>query len=330
MKTFLFCLVLGLFNLNAAASSTSPSYIDEIKRQMREQGEDLDKKSGEGPSYIESIKRSDTTEVEDSRGYTERIRKAIQDDRVEGDDRSYTEVEKIKLEPKPEGGAIQAVLDGKSELSAKKKGDIHFHAGLRYGVAMAREITAARGYQGADFGAVYGSQYAPDFAFFYEYQPFHSEWFGSFGILGMLGLGYYRGLGQFSYSIPKPGGGTFSQSSSTAFTLYVLPVTVGVSYRFNLFRLLRQFIIVGPTAIAYYEARIDDASNKRAYSFSMMGTVGVSVLLDWMEKTGTFDLYSLHGVHHLYLNVDYSRWLPFPGDFSFAGSALTVGLSLEF
>lgn len=309
------------------------SYIQEIKDQMRQEGQVTEERSNGSDSYIDSLKKDQVVPVaEDPVGYSQQLKEQNARDEKQEEGPSYLERERLKLKPKEQGGAIAAVLEGKSEIAAKEPGDIHYAVGLRYGVSLTRMITAGPGVGLRDFNDIYGARYAPDFTLFYEYQPFHSEWFGNIGIVGMAGLGYYRGVGQYGISIPKPNGGTgdFSANSTTQFQFIAIPVTVALDYRFNLLRLIRPYILAGPTAVGFFETRSDSVSGNRGYSGSLLVSVGASIQLDGMDPQGSLDLYATHGIHNYYLTVDYSRLIPFYGDVQFGMSGFTVGFAFEY
>ena len=326
----------GILNQALAAQKPGQSYIDQLKQEMREDGKPTVDRvgTGENQDYIDSVKKEmDEANLREgpSTG-DEYIRNLRETDPKRDEIESsigFSEREKAKLEPKPEGGAIQAVLEGHSDIKEKKLGEIHHAAGLRYGVSLNKLITAP-GITVKDFNTVYGSNYAPDLSFFYEFQPFHSEWLGNFGIVAIAGLGYYRGLGQFSRTIEKPGGGTFPTSSKTQFQFISVPATLALDYRFNLIRILRPFIIMGPSFIGFAETRDDSKTGSLGFSTALMTSVGVSVLMDWMNPSGSWDLYSTFGIHHYYLTIEYNRYIALSGDVKFDVSGIMAGLAFEY
>lgn len=339
LRSLLFFSLPILLNSGGAYGAPLPhqgSYIEELKSQMREQGQPTDERldASSPQNYIDAVKKHDLPPVpEESTSYIEQLRmlNAADEKKEPEGTPSYLEREKAKLEPQPEGGAIDALLTGNSELTAKKRGNIHYAFGLRYGVSISRLISAPAGTQRQAFNDIYGSQYAPDLSLFYEFQPFHSEWFGNFGIVAMAGLGYFRGFGQYSFDVPKPGNaGNFDPKSSTKFQFFAIPLTVALDYRFNLFRVLRPYILVGPTLVGYFETRDDSVRGNRGNSRSLLVSTGVSILLDWMDTSASWDLYTIHGIHHYYLTVDYSRLFPIGGDVDYGMSGVTLGFTFEY
>lgn len=312
-----------------AETTLSTPYIDQLKREM---GADA---APPTESYTESLKRkmeSERGQPESSRGYSEYLKntdplKKTTDTPVP----SYSETEKGKLAPEERGSAIQAVYDGRSDLSAKiDRTGIHRAFGFRYGASLSRDFTANSDYLARNFNDTYGRTYAPDLSFFYEFQPFHSEWFGNFGIVGMWGFSFFQGKGQFAYAVPNPSGGTFSSESNTKFKFIIMPFTVGLNYRFNLLRYVRPYIFVGPSSIVYVETRDDVKRGNRGHSEALLVSVGASFLLDWINSSSSTDLYTTHGIKHYYINLEYIRVIPVVGEVSLGMSGLVAGLTFEY
>lgn len=317
-------VILFAFTLSAPvfADEKNPQpYIDYLKKEIEPEHEG-------NSTFLEMQKRRIEEESPTDKtpgSFTEKLRAS--DPLRENNSEAYTEKEKLKLEPKEEKSAIEAVMEGHSELNAKKTGNIHHAFGLRYGLGLSRDVSASGG---GPFKDIYGNTYAPDLSLFYEFQPFHSEWFGNIGFMGMGGVGYYHGLGQFASTIRSPSGGTFPSTSNVKFQFFTLPVTVAVNYRFNLFRVLRPFIYVGPTVIGYVEKRNDGGETRRGYSKGLLVSTGVSVLLDWMSPGDAWDLYASHGVHHYYFTLEYSRLSTLAGDVNVAINGIVAGIAFEY
>ena len=110
------------------------------------------------------------------------------------------------------------------------------------------------------------------------------------------GMSYFHGLGVFAQplEIPQPGGTSsgklFSNQSNTKYQFFAAPVTVGLDYRFNLFRFLRPYIIAGPTVVGYVEMRNDATPGSHGHSEGFLVAAGASLLLDWMSSEGSWDL----------------------------------------
>jgi len=304
--------------------------------------------------FIDQLKRENATEQNgsqnfDSRSYTEELKKTLppepdstpgsysdllrRTDPNQGKDPSegYTERQRLLLEPAEEGGAIQAVKAGKSELKAERKGEIHHAIGFKYGDGglLNRSFSGSPGVTTRSFNSVYGSSYSPDITLFYEYQPFHSEWFGNFGIVAMGSISWQNGAGAFGSSLSRPGGGTFPQTAATNFRFFQAPLTLGVNYRFNLFRILRPHILAGPTVILYEEDRDDGQPSIKGFSRGIMASVGASLLLDWISRGNSWDLYYDNGVKHFYLTADYIQLRTILSDLDLSMSGFRVGLTFE-
>ncbi|HLD98868.1 MAG TPA: hypothetical protein VJB59_01340 [Bdellovibrionota bacterium] len=295
------------------AETSTESYTEKVQKQLREK-EGTPAKT----QYIDELKRGLPEQEASPSG-------------------SYLENEKAKLAPKPQGGAIQAVREGKSDLQARREGPIHHAAGFRLGASQTRNTTAVAGAGEKPYSDVYGAGWTPDLAFFYEYQPFHSEWFGNIGIYLSGGISYASGMGNFQYTLKnfaateKAGRLVeFPSKSRTKFQFFSIPLIAALDYRFNLFRILRPFVIVGPTVIGYVETRNDAAQGFRGDSRGLFMSGGVSLLLDWVSATSTWDLYAAHGFKHYYLTAEYSKLSTFSGDVDFAVSGFSLGLTFEY
>ena len=297
--------------LNTGETGSSDSYTQKLLKKM-------DEESGKSPPAEES--------------YSESIRKNELSPKVSSPS-NYSEQEKLKIPPKEEGGAIQALHEGRSELKGEKSGFIRNAIGFRYsdGGLMSRNFSAAG--QNRPYSDVYGSSYSPDLSVFYEYQPFHSELYGNIGFFGMGGMGYGSGTGAFARSLKKPGGAatdTFPLESKTQFQFYTIPVAVGLSYRFNLMRILRPYIWLGPAMMGYIENRSDDQKGTRGFSRGFVVSSGVALMLDWILPGTSWDLYSELGVKHYYLTFDYTRFVSVGSDVLLSSSGFYAGFMYEF
>ncbi len=303
-----------LFFAAAAGTSVSP-YIDSIREQMPR------KESSPG-SYTEEENKK-LKAAENAEGYSEQIRKQLppKDTSSQG----YTDSQKRAIPQKPEGGAIQAVNEGRSELKMKRTGEIKNAFGFRVGAGLDFDITADPGYQGRTFDDVYGAKYAPDFAFTYEFQPFRSEILGNIGIVTNVGLGFHRGKGTFETTLTG-----FGNESRTNFFFWTIPVTIGANYRFNLFRILRPYVFVGPSLIGFVESRDDDRPSKTGYSTALNTSFGVALLLDWISQDSAWNYYQDFGVKHYYLTVEYQKLTPITGIVNVASSGIYAGFLFEF
>lgn len=325
------CRAAASTPVHAEDKPLSP-HIDRIRDELKEQ----DSKS-EKPVVQESFIESERKKLEakdaeagktpaESTSYTEQLRKELD---AANPPPSYTEQERTKLEPKEQGGAIQAVQEGRSELKGKRVGSIHHAAGLRVG-GFKRELSTTPELGTGNFAQIYEDSNHPEFTLFYEYQPWHSEWFGSLGIVASLGMAYFKGIGVFGLDLQKPDGTFFERKSHVSTQLFALPLTIGLNYRFNLLRIFRPFVMAGPTLVGFYEIRSDDQNSHYSDARGIYVSAGTSILLDWISKAASWEMYAQNGIHHIYLTVEYTRISSFSSPVSYATSGVSGGLAFEF
>ncbi len=298
------------------APSAAPSepgvepYIESLRKKIKSSGSATGSEKGSPePSYLEELKASNPERFKSS---------------GEG---SYTEWEKLKLEPKTDGGAIRSVAEGESELRPKKVGEISGAFGLRVGVNQGRTITSENAVRPYD--EIYSPGLAPDLSFFYEYQPFHSEWLGNVGLFGSLGVSFQKGSGIFEFEPSNPGGGTYGSVSSVKFQFITVPATLGLTYRFNLFRVLRPFVMAGPTLVGFSETRSDNKDAIWGNSRGMTVGGGVAFNLDWLSRDSSWSLYETFGVMQYFLTLDFLRFSTLSGPVNFTNSTTSLGLTFE-
>lgn len=313
-------------------------------------------------SIREELKQQDSQKQQDSESYTEKLKKQIQKrdeekkretgepadkpyiDQLREEDPSlqkkpvndYIDKKKATIPPEKQGGAIDAFNRGQSELHAKQTGEITGAFGFKLGAASNNNISAGDS-QARNFSDVY-SGWAPQFQLYYEWQPWHSEFWGNVGLVGSIGVSYFNGFGKFKFAVPKgcqaPGpctpGSFFPEDSETRFSFWEAPVWVGLDYRFNLFKYVRPFVMAGPMALVWFESRDDDQPGFRGVSKSFYASGGVSILLDWISPSQAWDLYMEHGIHHYYLTLDYSKITTFASTVNFDVSTFNIGLAFEF
>lgn len=314
-----------------ADDSVQP-YIDQLKQGMKP-----DTSSPGSESYTEKLKKrlspSDAS-GDSSEGYTERLKQANPLMLQGTPGSSYTDEEKKKLAPKQEGGAIDAVRSGNSDLQLKKPGSIHNAFGLRVGLGLSRTVTAASGVgTGVNFNTMYGANWAPDVSLYGEHQFFHSEILGSLGVFGMTTVGFFSGSGQFEDtalrsavdgSLIPPG------STNVSFRFYEVPLVAGLDYRFNLMKYLRPYVMGGPTVIGFSETRSDAGQSHSGISKGAWGGVGLAVLMDWVSPSNDWDRYDEYGIKHAYLTVEYSYLYTLPSSpVTFNISGVYAGFMFE-
>jgi hypothetical protein len=332
-------IALGMSVVLVYADDRSQPYIDHLLKTM-----DSDNPPGQysgnlknGTPFIDSVNsklnKEDTDQKESS--YIEELRMTDPNPEKNKEHENYSGNIKSNLEPKDQTGAIQAYHEGRSELEFMRPGNIHNAIGFRYSVSgPARAIEEGNSAVSAgSFNNVYSAGiYAPEFSVFYEFQPFHSEWFGNFGLVASIGVNYFYGVGKFGLQLTKPGGvGLFSSQSLTQFQFLYIPVMVGVNYRFNLLRILRPYVMVAPTLIGMFESRNDNGPFHYGRAQGVTASLGVSILLDWWSRSTSWDLYEDYSVKHFYLTLD-GTWLePIDGRYiSIRSKGFTAGMTYEF
>jgi hypothetical protein len=319
--------VIAVALLLAAADGVSNQpYID----QLREGLEDRGVAPAPRDSYIDSVKKK--LEPAPDRTYIDELKESDPSVYEKKPEESHIEGIRRGLEPRKEESTIEAVKAGRSsQLRARKEGGINHAAGLQFGVSATREIVAAAGAGLASFDSLYGDKYAPELRAFYEFQPFHSEWFGNVGVVLTAGAAAFRGSGNFQFNLTNNRTGQpFGTESQTTFRFVYVPVSAGLNYRFNLFRILRPYVQGAPTLIGYSELRSDEKSGNQGISRGIQFGGGVNLLLDWMMPGASWDLYADFGVKHYYLTFDFTRLATFGGDVDFTASGFSAGLTYEF
>ncbi|MCM2322200.1 MAG: hypothetical protein NDJ90_02955 [Oligoflexia bacterium] len=315
-------LLAGTCAFAEPATSVQP-YIDSIRGTLKEKTESR-------PSLEEERERLRRERPLEEGSFIEKVKqKNPEKFATPAEPAGFIEERKGKMESKPQGGAIQALHEGRSELKARFAGDIHNAAGFRVGATLNREVSGATS---KNFEDMYGSGFAPDVALFYEYQPFRSEWLGNIGLYGSVGASYFKGSGAFQFPVKKAWApaDNFGSESKTRFQFFVVPVSVGLDYRFNLFHFIRPFVIAAPTAVGYFETRNDTVEGHQGYSKGLYLAGGASLLLDWFSRSATWDQYATNGVRHSYLTIEYSRLETLSGDLDFSVSGLSAGFTFEY
>lgn len=243
----------------------------------------------------------------------------------------FLQKEKERLGTKATGGAIDAVLTGNSELHPVIRGEPHFAFGLRYGVLVNRQTSGAGSTQVRDFNDVYGSTYAPDLSLLWEYKLFRNEWLGSLGVLGTAGVSIFKGKGKLGATIQKPdGSGVFPSLTETQFQLIVLPVTLGLDYRFSAFKYLQPYVMAGGNITGLVETRNDGVKSNRGYSWGYYYSLGAAIWLNWMVPGDSFDLYLVHGVHQFYLTFEYGQLACVGGLINYTSSGFWGGMTFDY
>lgn len=314
--------------------SVSP-YIDSLKAKMSEQ--DLQKepvRTSENPEpYIQSLKQKMPAQElgTGTEPYIDSLKAKNPEKYAAPPSASYTEEKQAVLgADKNSGGAIQAVADNHSELQLKRPGSINAAFGFKIGTAVNRDFTGSSQYVSQSFQSIYGSGWAPALTLFVAYMPFYSRAYGSLGITGSIGGGFFKGNGVYKVPLYKTSGAAFPSQSITRLTFIDVPVSLGVKYQINWGKYFVPFVEVAPTVIGMAENRNDGIGSKKALSKGVTTSAGFGILLDWITRSNTWNVYQDFNVKHYYLTAEYSKLTTFssPIDVSFSG--VDVGVTFEF
>ncbi len=327
-------------------------YIDELKKDLAEEGENSSQKSIDEPaSYTEKIrvelKKKEIEENGESTGgseknaggekpsYTDEIKADLKEaDSKNEEARSfegYTAREKARLAP-TETKSVLNKSEVEKEYEVKKQGEVTRSMSLHVSASSQRSFKTTGGTAGADFGSCYTSKWYPEINLLSEIQLAHSDTIGSIGGLLSTGMSYYSGKGQFAVAINKPNGSTekFSTNSNISLSLMTVPVLVGAEVRVNLLRIIQPFVFGSAGPIVYVETRSDAQKSQRGYAFVAQYGGGLNLNLDVLMPKTSFDLYGSFGVKHYFLSFQYLAQQNLSGNVAFNTSNLEAGLTYEF
>lgn len=336
------------------SSSTSGSltpWIDRQQEKLTKEKEGSEASKIEGPNagvsatpFIDRVSRQNAGRPGESSEANS------QSDGTPYLDRRRSELERVATEAKNDDSvestlgsesAIQAVADGKSELRLRRPGHIKHAVSVALGATANRGLTLSdSGATGPGFTDIYESGWVADFNLHYEWQIFHHPLAGSFGIFGAGGISSFSGKGAFTRTLykpnPSPTVATLSTSSpygarsSTAFTLLVIPMNIGINYRMNLLRYVQPFAMIGGSGVGMIEIRGDSNPNRWLPTFGLYYSGGVNLLLDWMSQGMSWELYDVFRVKHTYLTGQFSGIQTFTGDIRVSSQVVYLGLTFEY
>lgn len=146
-----------------------------------------------------------------------------------------------------------------------------------------------------------------------------------------VGGGFYfaQGNGRFVNLNPDPDG------PSEAFSLFIFPMNVGLTYRFQYYdyQWLVPYVEGGGDIFAFAETRDDDYNPSLGAAFGAApaahGSVGLSVLLG-RNASSFLDLDREYGINTIYLTAEFRRYVALSSKFDFTGNAITGGISAEY
>ena len=304
----------------------SSGQTGEARSQAEGYSEYQKSKLGKKPTqgYSDYLKQkaqnaNETQPQESSEGYTQKLKNELTSDDAGARANEST------------GGAIQALKEGRSELKLERPGKIKANFSFKLGAKLSRDLQN-RGGSSANFQNIYGNGWFPDLAFTYEVFPFYDEIFGNLAVWGGLGAQFERGKGQFVTALSvegKTNGKSFGTTSATEFRFYGIPVLLGLKYRMNLLKYLRPFAAGGPAAIGMLEYRNDEKPSHRAVAFGYHASVGVSLLMDWIGRSQSWELYDNYGAKHYYFTFEYQRVSSTTGTLKYLVDGLYGGFSMD-
>ncbi|MBN22422.1 MAG: hypothetical protein CL678_14155 [Bdellovibrionaceae bacterium] len=299
------------------------SYIDFLKKTMPQQ------KASEEGSYTENIKQK-LPPPDNRSDYIEFLKSTDPKKKTDSEkSHEYTKKIRKKLKPKEELGAIEAVRLGKSELELVRSTDIRFAFSLELGATATRLFTAGTK-QANNFQTIYGSSWVPDVQFGFEWKFFHSETWGSLGLMNHLGFVAYKGTGLFGVAINHGvSGSAVGNESETTFRFVGVPISTGLIYRMNVLHYVRPYIEGAGLFFGGRESRDDGGENLVIYGWGYTVGGGVNILLDPLSRKATWALYNESGVKHLYLTVNYYRIQSLGGTFQATSDAVYSGFTFE-
>jgi hypothetical protein len=290
----LFFIVATLFAAIPKALAADQPYIDSL---ISELPKDPNAATPENPDpYIQSIKRK-IGKGDDPTGYTETMKK-----RIAPSDGSEGYAERIqKTLPKSEGSAIEDYRKGKKLHANKGSLDTRNAFGFNLIAGATRTYTAGAN-QDVAYETVYGNGWVPDFTLHYEWRPFTSSFLKKFGLYSSAGASFTKANGIFNFT----DNGAFDSHSRTEFKFIVLPVNVGLIYRFSLFDFMWPYFGAGPSAIGFVETRNDKQKGHHGYDLGYWFLGGVAFGLDWMSPSASWNQYETATIKHSYFTIDYS------------------------
>lgn len=324
---FLWPLTAFASVINAFADELGQSpYIDRLKAKMKDDPKAQENGSSKDYSKIEKEKLDKEQKVISSDGYTERLRSKLEPEKKEDQPGTYIDQQKKKL-PQEDEDARPSVIDTVKANTYKvpdpfERAKITQGASFKVGVATGATV----GVNGstAAFERVYGTGWQPEVIFHYEKQPFHHERLGSLGLTFDFGFAQAGGYGTLAF--PYAG----STVSRTSFNFIQVPILGGVNYRLNAMHILRPYISLAAGAMGYTEIRTDSRPDYRGFSLIATGAVGVSILLDFLDRKTMIEAYNSFGIQHVFLFAEFLSMRTLQGPVTFERGGIYSGFLFEF
>ncbi len=324
----LFCILA----LSAQAQTPESSEGYTAREKQRLQSQPASEEGGSSEGYSRRMKeslQSKENQPPSTEGYTQGIKSKLEAEKESPE--GYSQRLKEKLGADVPGSTIANVKAGKVDLEPLNRGTPYRSFGFRLGAAVSNRIQAS-GDSGTRLGFkdMYGTKWFPDFRVNVEWYPFNSEYLGNLAFGLGAGLVIVKGFGQFEYAVSNNSRTSdFSQTSETEFRFAYIPIEAIAKYRFNLFRVLRPFALLGAMVIPFEESRSDGKDSQVGYSTAIVYGAGLSLWLDWISSRDSFNLYRSSGVKSYYLNVEYRLQAALSGPLNFDQSGLYAGFSFD-
>ena len=309
----------------SALGVTETPYLDAVKESLKDEGE--------GTSFIEGVQKDlETGPQTSSENYTEalyeRLKQKDSDEEQVSDSESYTESirSSLKSEGKDDVEATsysEQLKKGEIKLKPRIDEKVRFFFGMNFSAYGSRSVSGGT-YLQDSYENVYGNGYVPELDLLFEWQPLHSEWVGSLGLVFNSGISFVDAPGKFK--TPVSG---FSSLSRTWFNFLTVPALVGVSLRWNTLRFIRPYGIVAGGPLAILETRGDSQKNKRAVLLQWMVTAGLNLRLDDFSKSLRWSMYDSTGIKHTYLAVEYRYTQTLQSALDLRSSGVYVGFGFE-
>lgn len=177
------------------------------------------------------------------------------------------------------------------------------------------------------YSDIYKSDSAIGVFFDYEWQFFRSA-----GKLGLqIGGGFAGGKGNGRFE-SDPSGGIWGLDAMEIYSFYLIPLNVGLIYRFDYFhnQILVPYVDGGFDYYLFGEFRNDSSRPNFGATplFHIAG--GAALLLDWLSRSSMVELDKDHGINHLYLTAEYRILQRIAGRFDFSDQIISGGFMVEY
>jgi hypothetical protein len=199
---------------------------------------------------------------------------------------------------------------------------------MRFATMTAPKVSTTA--QGASFASMYGS--SPwQLMFDYEWQPFHR--FGTVGLQLGTGISILTGNGRLVTTASDTAPGTtLNLRAQEKFTLFIVPVSAFLVYRFEYSS--RQwfvpYVLGGGTYYGLFEKRDDKQNISYGSSPAVGGGGGVNISITrWDHKTA-FLMDREYGVSDMWMTVEARLMQGLRTDLDFTSTIVSAGISVDY